>query len=220
MNAPGLVGQLVRLRPECWREHGFNHWGRGLGVGIVVDPTFELSPVDCDVVWPAGRCWELSAELEVVAPSSTAAVDTRTPSDALFHERKAGDRWVALRLWYFVWSWARTEAGLPGADSPRDPDEDLSTWGWGARARGDELDVWKGRAPIWTFSGVPRLPDDEELLEFSRRCGPRMWRRYRTKGRGRLGGAQSRALVEHYMQTHWRERLDRTIPRPLRPVSP
>lgn len=66
------IGDLVVKNPQTWLENEFDGWGRGLGVGEVVEPPFHIDDVDCvDVRWPAGRCFEridglllVSTELE------------------------------------------------------------------------------------------------------------------------------------------------------------
>jgi len=218
VSVPSLVGQLVRLRPERWRDHASNWWGRAMGVGLVIAPPFDLDSGECEVAWPSGRCFELVRELEVVAPSSTGTGGVPAPAHPSTYSRKASARWRALRDWYALWSWARTEAGLPGAESPSGRRSELAR-DWRARANGLELTVEKGAVPIWTFVGPPRQPRDEELLEFSRRFGSRFRKRCRTKRRQRLGGERTRALVENELNTRWRERLDRTSPLPLSPAG-
>ena len=52
-------GTLVRKNSETWEPSDFDSWGRGEGVGIVVDAPFEVADLDVvDVRWPAGRCFE------------------------------------------------------------------------------------------------------------------------------------------------------------------
>jgi hypothetical protein len=52
------VGDKVKKNPEMWTENEFDSWGRGEGMGEVVEPPFDLGPDDVDVRWPAGRCFE------------------------------------------------------------------------------------------------------------------------------------------------------------------
>lgn len=57
------VGDRVVKNPATWVPNNFDSWGRGEGVGIVVEPPFELDPTEIDVRWPAGRCFEWVSEL-------------------------------------------------------------------------------------------------------------------------------------------------------------
>ena len=52
------VGDLVVRNPDTWQPSEFDAWGRGQGVGVVLEPPFELRPRDVDVRWPKGRCFE------------------------------------------------------------------------------------------------------------------------------------------------------------------
>ena len=53
------IGDRVVKNPQTWQENEFDGWGRGLGMGEVVEPPFHIDDVDCvDVRWPAGRCFE------------------------------------------------------------------------------------------------------------------------------------------------------------------
>ena len=52
------VGDRVVKNPATWVPNDFDSWGRGLGVGVVVEPPFALGPDEADVRWPAGRCFE------------------------------------------------------------------------------------------------------------------------------------------------------------------
>lgn len=57
------VGTRVVRHPTLWQPKEFDSWGRGEGVGVVVEPPFPLDPGEVDVRWPAGRCFELQSEL-------------------------------------------------------------------------------------------------------------------------------------------------------------
>lgn len=52
------VGSYVIKDTDKWIPNDFDHWGRGNGVGVVVEPPFKLDPEHVDVRWPAGRCFE------------------------------------------------------------------------------------------------------------------------------------------------------------------
>jgi len=65
------VGSLVIANPTKWRSNAFDVWGRGLGVGLVVEPPFPLENDTVDVRWPAGRCFEETDQL-LPAPRPTA----------------------------------------------------------------------------------------------------------------------------------------------------
>lgn len=62
------VGAFVKKNPETWVANDFDSWGRGQGVGQVVQPPFDLPPGEVDVRWPTGRCFEDSSQL-LPAPS-------------------------------------------------------------------------------------------------------------------------------------------------------
>jgi hypothetical protein len=55
---PFPVGARVVKNPTAWRPNDFDAWGRGLGVGVVVEPSIPLEAGWVDVRWPAGRCFE------------------------------------------------------------------------------------------------------------------------------------------------------------------
>ena len=53
------VGDRVIKNPSTWIANDFDAWGRGIGVGEVVEPPFSLDDLcRVDVRWPAGRCTE------------------------------------------------------------------------------------------------------------------------------------------------------------------
>jgi len=56
------VGDKVIKNEDNWIPTEFDGWGRGIGVGIVVEPPFDLEG-DVDVKWPTGRCFETIDQL-------------------------------------------------------------------------------------------------------------------------------------------------------------
>lgn len=53
------VGDHVVKNDQTWEPNDFDGWGRGEGVGVVVEPPFSLEGSgDVDVRWPHGRCFE------------------------------------------------------------------------------------------------------------------------------------------------------------------
>lgn len=57
------TGDKVIKNPANWIPSEFDDWGRGIGVGIVVEPPFQLNEDEVDIRWPAGRCFEKENEL-------------------------------------------------------------------------------------------------------------------------------------------------------------
>lgn len=57
------IGDRVIRNPATWQPNAFDAWGRGIGIGVVVDPPFPLDAGEVDVRWPAGRCFECAAQL-------------------------------------------------------------------------------------------------------------------------------------------------------------
>jgi hypothetical protein len=58
------IGDRVVKNPATWVPNAFDRWGRGIGVGVVVEPPFPIDDLaSVDVVWPAGRCFEDTAGL-------------------------------------------------------------------------------------------------------------------------------------------------------------
>ncbi len=57
------IGDFVKKNPENWIKNDFDTWGRGIGVGVVVEPPFEMEDDEVDVRWPRGRCFENTSQL-------------------------------------------------------------------------------------------------------------------------------------------------------------
>jgi hypothetical protein len=58
------IGDRVIKNPKTWQPNDFDYWGRGEGVGVVVEPPVPLEDLDSvDVRWPSGRCFELEIGL-------------------------------------------------------------------------------------------------------------------------------------------------------------
>lgn len=60
------VGDKVIKNEETWVVNDFDLWGRGIGIGEVVEPPFELRETEVDVRWPNGRCFENKIELKLI----------------------------------------------------------------------------------------------------------------------------------------------------------
>lgn len=56
-------GDKVIKNEKTWIPNEFDSWGRGIGLGIVVEPPFKLDESEVDVRWPAGRCFEMINQL-------------------------------------------------------------------------------------------------------------------------------------------------------------
>jgi hypothetical protein len=72
------LGDRVEKNPATWRPNTFDAWGRGEGVGVVVEPPFAIDDLELvDVRWPAGRCMEAIEGLQLASSDrSTAAGDS------------------------------------------------------------------------------------------------------------------------------------------------
>jgi len=52
------VGNKVVKNPDTWIPNDFDSWGRGEGIGEVVESPFKLDKDQVDVRWKGGRCFE------------------------------------------------------------------------------------------------------------------------------------------------------------------
>ena len=52
------VGDRVVRNPATWKPNEFDSWGRGIGIGVVVEPPFVLDSDEVDVRWLGGQCFE------------------------------------------------------------------------------------------------------------------------------------------------------------------
>lgn len=53
------IGDRVIKNPATWQVNDFDSWGRGEGIGEVVEPPFDVDDLnEVDVRWPKGRCFE------------------------------------------------------------------------------------------------------------------------------------------------------------------
>ena len=69
MKKPFQIGDRVVKNPETqtWLWNEFDSWGRGIGVGVILDPPFPLGAESVDVLWPGGRCFEAVSGLLLVS---------------------------------------------------------------------------------------------------------------------------------------------------------
>ena len=81
MGAVFGVGDRVVRNPATWRPNDLDSWGRGVGVGVVVEPPFALGPDEVNVRWPGGRCFESVGQL-LPAPAGDDAEPGAAPDAA------------------------------------------------------------------------------------------------------------------------------------------
>jgi hypothetical protein len=54
-----VIGDKVIRNDRTWIVNEFDGWGRGVGIGVVVDIPFTTdSDIIVDVRWEHGRCYE------------------------------------------------------------------------------------------------------------------------------------------------------------------
>jgi hypothetical protein len=57
------IGDKVIKNEKTWIPNDFDSWGRGVGIGVVVKPPFEIDIDEVDVRWEGGRCFETINQL-------------------------------------------------------------------------------------------------------------------------------------------------------------
>ena len=57
------IGDLVIPNPRTWQLNEEQAWGRGVGIGVIVEPPFPLQEGSVDVAWSSGRSFEKVSEL-------------------------------------------------------------------------------------------------------------------------------------------------------------
>lgn len=57
------IGDYVIKDPDKWVKNDFDTWGRGIGIGQVVEPPYKMDDDEVDVRWPGGRCFEFVDQL-------------------------------------------------------------------------------------------------------------------------------------------------------------
>lgn len=57
------IGYKVIKNEDTWIPNDFDSWGRGIGIGVVVEPPFDLEDHELDVRWSDGRCFEQKTEV-------------------------------------------------------------------------------------------------------------------------------------------------------------
>jgi len=68
------IGDYVKKNPETWIKNDFDSWGRGIGIGQVVEPPFDMDDDEVDVRWPGGRCFENTDQL---LPAGKSEIDKK-----------------------------------------------------------------------------------------------------------------------------------------------
>ena len=57
------LGDKVIKNEETWIPNDFDGWGRGLGIGEVVERSYGMTDDEVDVRWDGGRCYEFKEQL-------------------------------------------------------------------------------------------------------------------------------------------------------------
>lgn len=57
------IGDKVVKNEENWYRTEFDNWGRGIGVGVVIEPEFKPAENWVKVRWPKGECFEHIGQL-------------------------------------------------------------------------------------------------------------------------------------------------------------
>jgi len=59
-------GDRVKKNPATWAPNAFDACGRGVGVGVVIEPPFRMEDGLVDVRWERGRWTEAEGQLQRV----------------------------------------------------------------------------------------------------------------------------------------------------------
>jgi hypothetical protein len=85
------IGDRVVRNPATWKPNEFDQWGRGRGVGVVIEPPFHMDDSVVDVRWPCGRCLEEVAGL-LPAPQADERAPEADTADPMRALRERGGR--------------------------------------------------------------------------------------------------------------------------------
>ena len=99
------VGDFVVKNEALWCPNAFDGWGRGVGVGVIVEPPFAMDDYGHDVMWPGGRCFEKYDQLLPTTPYECWAHDHLTAKLRVV----ANCPWPWFRLKYAAWLFWRWE---------------------------------------------------------------------------------------------------------------
>lgn len=59
------VNDKIVKNEENWIPNDFDSWGRGEGVGLIVEVYPESNSSYVDVRWPGGKCWENIDQIKI-----------------------------------------------------------------------------------------------------------------------------------------------------------